>query len=237
MAWDLSYLHLYLGGEDCDSSNSPPFGTEFKGLMEETICLVKGATGWRQDDLEGVFFTHNVSFTSTGAWLSRYDCKVGQRVHSTPIFLPSLAPRFARIDVVVGLRKVHDFIKTNVQRFRLAEIKDKDGNDCKAVPFFTYIRQNEHLALKGGTIGNYFQKCFLNNVKDGPESEPLSNGHSQHSSRHAVASTLNEMGVSPSSISTLTLNSAATLQQTYICLFIAAMHSPKSALKPSPTFR
>jgi hypothetical protein len=234
MAWDLAYLHLYIGGEDIGSLNSmevSTFSPDFKGLMEETICKLKGATGWRQDDLAGVYFEHSLSFTSAGAYVSMYDSKIGQRVHSAPIFLPSLSPRFARIDVVVSLRKVNDYIAAHKPLFKLSQIKDKHGVDCTAIPIFTYVRKKEHYALQPATIGNYFKRAFLENVSDGPEHEKLSATHPQHSSRHAVASALFKMGVSPSDISTLTLNSPATLQQTYILPVFQSYTLPEECIK------
>ncbi len=48
-AWDLPYLHLYIGGDDDGSPTSSfdsPFTPDHKGMMEEAICLIKGATGW-----------------------------------------------------------------------------------------------------------------------------------------------------------------------------------------------
>ena len=218
-AWDLAYLWLYIGGEDGgapDSAFENPFSPDFRGMMENTICLLKGATGWRGDDLAGVYFDHSVKFTPLGVYISMYDSKVGQRVHTAPIFLPSLSPRFARIDVVVALRKVNDFIIAHKAKFMLSEIKDKNGEDCKAVPFFCHLAKGKYYALAATTIGNYFKRAFLENVSDGPMAGKRSASHSQHSNRHAVASALFDMGVPPSSISALTLNSAATLQQSYI---------------------
>jgi hypothetical protein len=233
MAWDLSNLFLYLGGENIVSTDSTfvsPFSPDFKGMMEEAICLLKGVTGWRRDDLAGVYFKHSVSFTAAGVYVSNYDSKIGQRVHSTPIFIPSLSPRFERIDVVVALRKVNTFIAANESLFLLSAIKDRLGADCTAVPFFTYERKDTYVALQPATIGNYFKRAFLDNVADGPDHKKLSANHTQHSSRHAVASALFEMGVTPSAISALTLNSPATLQQTYILPVFRSYSLPEECI-------
>jgi hypothetical protein len=232
-AWDLAYLWLYIGGEYGCAPDSPfesPFGPGFKGLMENTICLLKGATGWRADDLAGVYFDHSIKFTPLGVYISMYDSKVGQRVHTAPIFLPSLSPRFARIDVVVALRKVNEFIIAHKALFMLSEIKDRNGEDCTAVPYFCHLTKGKYYALAAATIGNYFKRAFLDNVSDGPRAEKLSANHPQHSSRHAVASALFDMGVPPSSISALTLNSAATLQQTYILSVFRSYEIPEDCI-------
>jgi hypothetical protein len=232
-AWDLPYLHLYIGGEDGgspDSSYESPFTPDHKGMMEEAICLLKGATGWRQDDVAGVHFDFNLQFTPLGAYVSTYDSKIGQRVHSAPVFLPSLAPRFARIDAVRALRRVNDFVIANKAKIALREIKDKSGEDCTATPLFTYAQKGKFYALAPGTVGNYFKRAFLDNVSDGPEAILLSARYAQHSSRHAVASALFDMGVPPSAISAVTLNSAATLQQTYILPVVRSYLIPEDCV-------
>ena len=97
-------------------------------------------------------------------------------------------------------------------------------------PIFSHLSKGKYYALAAATIGNYFKRAFLDNVSDGPKSEKLSVGHSQHTSRHAVASALFDFGVPPSSISALTLNSAATLQQTYIIPVFRAYSIPEECI-------
>ena len=84
------------------------------------------------------------------------------------------------------------------------------------VPLQRGERYSTFHTLSKDSIGNYFVKGFLANVTDGPGGPALSEGHSQHTSRHAVASMLADMGLTPQQISALTLNSADTLQETYI---------------------
>ena len=232
MTWDLAYLWLYIGGDNCGSPDTANiFGEDFKSLMEETICLVKGATGWRSDDIAGMYLDYSLQFTALGVYISNYDSKVGQRVHSTPFFLASLSPEFARIDVVCALRRVNDYVTAHKSEYKLSEIKDKHGNDAKAAPLFTHFKSKFYFALKSATIGNYFKRAFLDNVSDGPDSKPLSADHTPHTSRHAVASLLSDMGVATSAISTLTLNKPATLAGTYIIQVFRSYKLPEECIK------
>ena len=68
--------------------------------------------------------------------------------------------------------------------------------------------------LRPNTIAKYFDNAFLANVHH--RDKPLRDAFKAHSVRNAVASALAAMGVPAASISALTLNSAATLEQTYI---------------------
>ena len=53
--WDIQYVWQMVQGEDFAEM-------DLRSLMENAIMKMKAATGWRSDDLEGVFFGEGLSF-------------------------------------------------------------------------------------------------------------------------------------------------------------------------------
>ena len=83
-------------------------------------------------------------------------------------------------------------------------------------PLFIFKTKDSEVGhpLQAATLRNYFGKGFMANVKTATGT--LADDYKQHSSRHAVCSALLDMGVEPSEISGLTLNSASTIMSKYV---------------------
>jgi hypothetical protein len=160
-----------------------------------------------------------------GVYVCHYDAKAKKGKWSPQVYIPRLSPEHKHFCTYTALLTIRDLLlahQNNVgfEATRTADVKAKTGKFPyewrKSTPFFGFFVRNTFKPLKGETLGNYFTKYFLDNVTDSNTGQLFSAQYSQHSSRAAVASTLNDMGVPASAIAAVTLNSAATLTQTYI---------------------
>ena len=228
LIWDVSYLHQYV-------HESPvPGHSNVIGYIERAILLVRGLTGWRSADLLGLYAEHSFNFVDDhrvtkahGVYVSVFNTKAKKHRWSAPVFFPRLYTNYASLCLYRLFRDFQVFIDTlDVHQ---EEIVDKKGNKVLATPLFICQKgsRKKFKQMAEGTVRNYFKRAFLDNVTDQAD-QKYGDAFAAHSSRHAVASALAEMGTSALSISSLTLNSAATLEQTYIMPVQRTWQIPRS---------
>lgn len=218
--WDICTLLEYVDGEDISSM-------KLSGAEDFTIVRVKGATGWRSADLAGLY--HNFSFDYvrdpsdnskvTAVKIRTFDTKVQKGRWSAWTTLPVLASRYKHICAARALLYIcNETRDLNTQK---AKIRHPDtGVEVQASPVFVYKKGQEYIPLQAQTIASKFRKTFLANVmtKRGDHDCKLDDIYKAHSSRNAVASALNDMGIDVNNIACHMNTSAQNLQSTYITL-------------------
>ena len=227
--WDLPYLFQYIYEmSPLDEPSELDFKSHLTTLNERLICILKGVTGWRASDCFGVYIDKGLSFKwqkgssqqKDGVWIRHFDGKMNKNSWSDYVFVPRLSSQFSNICLCTNIETVIALTsKEQVSQNPGVLHPDKPTTKVKGTPLLVYVASKKHervhlQQMAPGTISNYFKRAFLDNVHDG--GSKLSASHSAHSSRHSVASALNDMGVSVSDISGLTLNSVNTLKSTYI---------------------
>ena len=228
--WDLPYLHQYY--DDVEMKD-----LDYTRLVENVIMKIKASTGWRSDDLCGLYLDHSFRWVEGGVYVRVFNAKARQNAWSPPVFLPALHERFRRLCVPTAIRELMERVRPAQGRSHIrTHILSPGGERVQAIPLFCKMRQLktsppslEFAPFASATIGNYFSRAFLENINDGGMSY-AERGFKAHSSRHAVASALSDMGVQAASIASLTLNSAATLQSTYILPVDRTWEIPKACV-------
>jgi hypothetical protein len=221
--WDLAYLHSYFS---TPADLEPSLCIDaFKEHTGRAICLVKGATGWRAADLAGVYLEESFVWVPQGVFIKNYNTKTRIGKWSERVLIPKLNKAHNVFSAYHAIRVLQKLLLDYIVKmgptfnYKNATIKSSSirSGEVQDTSFFNWMHKGGVLKpLAPSTISGYFTKAFLDNVIDSSTDAPLSEVHNQHSSRHAVASMLNDMGVPAASIAAITLNSAQTLQQTYI---------------------
>jgi hypothetical protein len=218
--YDISYLFQYCFNADTDFVSS--LATDLSAISEHCITLFKGYTGWRSDDLAGVFREHGLIKTTEhgkdGYSIRSFSNKNRQNEWSNEVFIPRLHNDFASVCLCTAIDAM---IRAQAQFTACAPVSipapPGSSGSVQATPLFCFRKSRQQptlLPLKAPTIGKYFQRYFLDNVtQDGLSL--VKNGYSAHSNRHAVASKLRDMQVPVSTISRLTGNATATLEKSY----------------------
>ena len=222
--WDLAYLHQYFFEPGPAASSDLP--ARLRAATERVICLAKGATGWRSDDLAGIYIDKGLSFRwhegagTKGLYLRHFDAKAKKKQWSSFLFIPRLIPKYQAICLCSAIKELLALLE-GLQTPKLkVRHPDKTSANTMATPLLLWApkqKSNAPVALQPlapGTIANYFGKAFMDNVTMS-DNRTLSDVFKKHSSRHAVASALRDMGLNASRISQVTMNSANTLTSTY----------------------
>ena len=223
LIWDLPYLHEYIFAPDQREE-------KLRFIIEDTILVLRASTGWRSGDLAGLYdvgceFVDDPSIrVQHGVNVRLWDTKARKGAWTPSVFLPKLAPDWKKLCAYSALKTL------------IAALQDRDWPtsplpapgqasakvDARRLMVYEPSKTQQKagntalLPLGESTIGTYFKKAFLENMR-GDDGEPYANTFGPHSARHAVASALADMAVPSSVISGLTLNSATTLDKTYIC--------------------
>jgi hypothetical protein len=217
MIWDIPYLHQFV------HELPVPAHKNTIAYMERAIMVIRGLTGWRSADLLGLFAHHSMNFVDDprvsathGVHVSLFDTKSTKNKWTAPVFFPRLHDDYASLCVYRLMRDIQIVVDDrNVAKIKILE----RGSSKSALATPLMICQNGSRAkfkqMSGGTVRNYFGRAFLDNVQDGDKGK-YSASYAAHSCRHAAASALAEMGNIAVSISRLTLNSPAALEQSYI---------------------
>jgi hypothetical protein len=225
--WDISYLHEYLhAGEPIDDGEDLKLMT----LVEKTVLKLRGQAGWRSGDLCGLLDC-GLTFLDTpgpgaaahGVSVRLFDTKMYKKAWAPPVFFPRLADKYSQLCVYRTLKKLHDVVKNITVDTISVPSPIESSTQVQARPLMVYapskagVKRGEklHKPLAENTVAAYFKKAFLANVA-GAGGKNFDQLYKPHSARHAVASRLALMGVPAAKISTLTLNSAETLEKTYI---------------------
>ena len=223
--WDIPYLHQYINEPTSDDSG-------LRDVVEDTILVVRAVTGWRSADLVGLFSDVGVTFldaqaggAQAGVELRLWSTKAYQNKWSPAVFIPRLHTRYSKLCVCAAIERLTKLLEG--RHVQLSSVRSPtDGKtSVSARPLFVFEPSKaavqrgelELLPLKGTTIGTYFKRAFLQNMTAADSGTTYDNLYTAHTARHAVASSLADMGVATSAISTLTLNSTGTLDSTYIC--------------------
>ena len=224
LTWDLPYLHEYI------FADQPAREEKLRFLIEDTVLILRASTGWRSGDLAGLYdvgcdFVDDSSLrVQHGVYIRLWSTKAKKGAWSSPVFLPRLAAKWRKLCAYTALKSL------------LLALRDRDcpsstlpspaqvSRMVQARPLMVFEpsktqqkRGNVSLRpLAESTLASYFKSAFLENIR-GDDGLPFSSSFGPHSVRNAVASALADMSVPSSRISTLTLNSAVTLDKTYIC--------------------
>ena len=239
--WDLAYLHQYFFDPEPAASSDLP--ARLRAATERVICLAKGATGWRSDDLAGIYIDSGLSFKwhsgagSNGLYLRHFDAKAKQKQWSPFLFIPRLTSKYQAICLCSAIEQLCALI-AGLQVTKL-EVRSPNKASAKimATPLLLWApkkKSNATVALQplaSGTISNYFAKAFMDNVTMKQlDDRTLAAVFEKHSSRHAVASALRDMGVDTSRISQVTMNSPNTLTSTYFRTVLRDWDLPKQCI-------
>ena len=235
LVWDLPYLHQYFDSPPGDPPSLHP--SAFREHTQRAICLLKAATGWRAADLLGIYLEKSFTWMKNpnAVRIRNWGTKVRKGAWSKSVLVKELHPDFHYICTYRALANLRDLHDAYAADPNAPSIKNVNVQDVQLTPFFTWMKKKEMKRLQIGTIANYFTAAFLNNVTDSATGKQLSVDHNQHQARHAVASALNDMGVSPEAISNITLNSPMTLTSTYIVEVERHWELPLSCLANQPS--
>lgn len=215
--WDLADLHHYVWGDNIAA-------LDFKSLNENGILKLKAFTGWRSDDLVGLYQRHSFKWVENppGVYVKHFNAKKKQNAWSGSVYVPKLADKYKSLCLYAWLR----LILTKVSGAPDVDIRDEKGKACKDKPLLCWSAKNMLKPMAAGTVANYFKNCFLANINITDSDKKLADIYSPHSSRNAVASALHNMGVPTAQIAAHTQNSAATLDATYIRVVARAWDIP-----------
>lgn len=227
--WDISYLHEYLHDGDPVGVLHTNERNQLRTLVEVAVLTIRAQSGWRSADLCGLldcgltWLDVPGAATSThGVQVRLWDTKMHKKAWSPAVFFPRLADKYARLCVYRALRALLDALRGK-DVVTMDVISPTTNETTKGRPLLVFAPSKVaaskgtglHQPLQPSTISAYFKKAFLDNFKTA-NGDQLGDHFTPHSARHAVASRLATMGVSSNAISRLTLNSAATLDSTYI---------------------
>lgn len=230
--WDIATLHQYVDGENI-------YAKELPAAQDFIISRVKAATGWRSADLAGLYHDFSFDYTYdpednskiTAVKIRTYDSKVQKGRWSPWTSLPIFDVQYKHICAARAL--LYLCSKTRDLNVAKTEILHPDsGKTVAATPLFVYKKQGNYLPLKNETIASKFKKTFLANVttKRGQKECTLKDLYTAHSSRNAVASALNDMGVDSNNIASHMNTSVANLQNTYITSVIREWELPTACI-------
>ena len=225
--WDISYLHEYLHDDEPDDDHDD---LKLATLVEKTILRLRSQAGWRSGDLCGLLDcgltwldTAGEGAAAHGVQVRLYDTKMYKKAWTPVVFFPHLSDKYSQLCVYRTLKLLLKMVNSiDVKSISVPSPADP-SKQVQAKPLMLYApskaaaKRGEtlHKPLSESTIATYFKKAFLANMTStgGKKFDTL---YKPHSVRHAVASRLALMGVPTAKISTLTLNSAETLEKTYI---------------------
>lgn len=212
LIWDLSYAFQMVDDVAIDT-------LDLKAFMENYIIKIKSLTGWRADDLAGLYSEYSFKWhnpqdgSPPGVYIRYYDSKNKQKQWSQWLFVPCLLKKYHNLCLYRATQAL-------VKRLETLEVKKRDfGKDgeFKGTPCLVWLKAGKHvLPLTADTIGHYYKRALLDQVESEVPEVSLGEGYSGHSARHAVASQLYELGLTPVAISAHTFNSPATLEEVYI---------------------
>lgn len=225
--WDISYLHEYLhAGEPIDDDEDIKLIT----LVERTILRLRAQAGWRSGDLCGLLDcgltwldTPGAGAATHGVLVRLFGTKMYKKAWTPPVFFPRLADKYSQLCVYRTLKMLLSVVNSvTVEAISVPSPADA-SKQVQAKPLMVFApskagaKRGErlHKPLAENTVAAYFRKAFLANVS-GAGGKMFSELYKPHTARHAVASRLALMGVPAAKISTVTLNSAETLEKTYI---------------------
>lgn len=228
--WDLPCLHAYLWKTKIDD-------LDFKGLTENVVLKLKGYTGWRSDDLTGLYVTNSFNWVGAsensppGVYIKHFDPKAKKGKWSASVYIPRLSDKYQTLCLYRALKLLCSRL-SGCSVPLTSDIVDSQGASCKDQPLLCWMKNKQPQPLASSTVANYFKKAFLEKVT-GPKGK-LSESFNPHSSRNAVASALHDMGVPTAQIAALTQNTAATLDSTYIRLVLREWDLPLDCIRAQP---
>jgi hypothetical protein len=239
--WDISYLHEYLHDDEPIDDDED---LKLIALVEKTILRLRAQAGWRSGDLCGLLDcgltwldTPGAGAATHGVSVRLFDTKMHKKAWAPPVFFPRLADKYAQLCVYRALKMLLSVVQSvSVDTISVPSPTDF-SKQVQARPLMVFAPSKSaakrgeklHKPLSHSTIATYFKKAFLANIT-GAGGKKFDEVYTPHTARHAVASRLALMGVPAAKISTLTLNSAETLERTYILAVDLEWPTPEACM-------
>ena len=213
--WDISYAFQMMEGVEFKNM-------DFSRFMENFILKIKSFTGWRADDLQGMYVEHSFKWHDPedggfpGVYIRHYNAKNRQRQWSPYLFLPCLAPEYHLFCPYRVIKELEKRLAT----MQVAQVDVYEGNGVSPLmgtPVFNWVAKDGGIKrMATDTISKYYKRVLLDQVESEIPAKMLGDFFTGHSARHAVASALYEYGLTPVAIAQHVGTSPATLEKTYI---------------------
>ena len=231
--WDINYAFQMMEGLEYKSMN-------FRDFMENFILKIKTYTGWRADDLHGMYIEHSFKWHMPedggfpGVYIKHYNAKNRQREWSQELFLPCLAPDY---QLYCPYRIIKE-LEARLAKFEIKQVDVYDGEGISPLwgtPVFNWQADDGTIQrMAAGTISSYYKKTLLDQVEAPIPGRTLGDYFTGHSVRHAVASALYEYDVQPLAIARHVGCTQATLEKTYVRPVERHWHYPEACVKAQP---
>ena len=138
-----------------------------------------------------------------------YDTKNHQNKWSSWVYVPRLAAEYERFCIVSTIARIRR-LASNKESGQI-KVRDDKNNKVKDFPLFVYYHTKDKVLypLESSTIQNKVKPMLQGVLADDVKYTP-------HTTRHAVASQLADMGVLPKAIAEHLLLEESTLTKTYV---------------------
>ena len=213
--WDISYAFQMMEGVEYEKMNLTQF-------MENFILKIKSFTGWRADDLYGMYLEHSFKWHEAadggfpGVYIKHYNAKNRQREWSQELFLPCLNPEYRLYCPYRIIKELE--VRLASLKIQQVDVYDGEGiSPLMGTPVFVWAAKDGDIKrMAPDTISRYYKNVLLDQVEAPIPGRHLGDYFTGHSARHAVASALYDYGVTSLAIARHVGCTPATLEKTYI---------------------